>query len=97
MVEGARPGLTLPEATQAGDQCNKMARRTSPSRRCAWSAARAISTSSALAPSPSSSPKSAARTARLNASRHALTPIMVEAAGANAFPPRVTALKGGRA
>jgi hypothetical protein len=24
MVEGARPGLTLPEATQAGDRCNKV-------------------------------------------------------------------------
>jgi len=23
MVEGTRPGLTLPEAAQAGDRCNK--------------------------------------------------------------------------
>ncbi len=27
MVEGTRPGLTLPEATQAGDRCNKAATR----------------------------------------------------------------------
>ena len=27
MVEGARPGLTLPEATEAGDRCNKVVRR----------------------------------------------------------------------
>jgi hypothetical protein len=26
MVEGARPGLTLSEATQAGDRCNKVLR-----------------------------------------------------------------------
>jgi len=25
MVEGTRPGLTLPEAAQAGDRCNKAA------------------------------------------------------------------------
>jgi transposase, IS6 family len=26
-VEGTRPGLTLPEATKAGDRCNKVHRR----------------------------------------------------------------------
>jgi hypothetical protein len=30
MVEGPRPGLTLPDAAQAGDRCNKAA--TSPGR-----------------------------------------------------------------
>jgi hypothetical protein len=30
MVEGARPGLALSEATQAGDQCNKVSMRGKP-------------------------------------------------------------------
>jgi hypothetical protein len=42
MVEGTRPGLTLPDAAQTGDRCNKVAVRVMAAGNSAAKACRAL-------------------------------------------------------